>query len=353
MKNIFVLLSFAALLASCGGAGSDELRRQITDSMNVEAKKRGIDLSMPATSSKFSMRASQKGQNNLPIDSFYMYTSVADTYIQNWHRFVKQSKNPTLMADSTRFSFIIPASNFQYLINTMGCSNVVFYIGMNNAPIPQLTLLYVGANYLPDNPDTLTEVPIQPGAPYGPNDKFILDNSWPCPTCARIGIHSYGKPWHQSFTITPQAGVGGSISPSSPQQVGFGGITTFSITPNTNHHIEDVKVNGVSKGPLQQITLSNVTYNYTVEASFATGAATYTVTPVLAEAGTGTISPSSPMVVADGATPTFTFTRSNPNYVVSYVKVNGVKLPNSYGMASYTLPPVHKNTTIEVTFAIN
>ena len=51
-----------------------------------------------------------------------------------------------------------------------------------------------------------------------------------------------------TYVITPTAGAGGSITPSTPQTVNYGGSQTFTITPNTGYHIADVGVDGVSVG---------------------------------------------------------------------------------------------------------
>jgi hypothetical protein len=76
-------------------------------------------------------------------------------------------------------------------------------------------------------------------------------------TCAR-----------QSFTITPSAGAGGTITPSTPQTVLFGDDVTFTMQPNGGYTVEDVLVNGVSVGPVTTYTFDNVAANGTISVTF-------------------------------------------------------------------------------------
>ena len=86
-----------------------------------------------------------------------------------------------------------------------------------------------------------------------------------------------------TYFITATAGTGGSISPSGPVVVNRGASQNFTITANTDYVIADVKADGVSVGAVSSYTFSNVTANYTIEASFST--VTYTLT--IAKSGTG------------------------------------------------------------------
>ena len=71
-----------------------------------------------------------------------------------------------------------------------------------------------------------------------------------------------------TFTITASAGQGGSITPSGAVSVAKGGSQTFTIKPSNNYEIEDVKVDGVSKGAVETYTISNVSENHTIAATF-------------------------------------------------------------------------------------
>lgn len=71
-----------------------------------------------------------------------------------------------------------------------------------------------------------------------------------------------------AYTITPSAGVGGTITPSTPQTVPIGESKTFTITPNGCYTIKDVKVDEVSQGPVSTYTFTNVTEDHSIHAEF-------------------------------------------------------------------------------------
>ncbi len=68
--------------------------------------------------------------------------------------------------------------------------------------------------------------------------------------------------------ITATAGPNGSISPSGAVAVGTGATRSFTITADTNYHVSDVLVDGVSIGAETTYTFINVTSDHTIEASF-------------------------------------------------------------------------------------
>lgn len=72
-----------------------------------------------------------------------------------------------------------------------------------------------------------------------------------------------------TYTITPSAGAGGSITPGTVQTVNTGGSKAFTITPATGYHIADVKVDGDSVGAVTSYTFANVTASHTILAVFA------------------------------------------------------------------------------------
>ena len=121
------------------------------------------------------------------------------------------------------------------------------------------------------------------------------------------------------FVIVPTAGADGTITPGTPQIIGFGGSATFTIVPNTGYVIDDVRVDGVSQGAIASYTFSNVTANHTIQATFKV--ATFVITPT-AGAG-GTITPNTPQTVNYGASAAFTIT-PNTGYVIDDVRVDGV-----------------------------
>ena len=109
---------------------------------------------------------------------------------------------------------------------------------------------------------------------------------------------------HASFSprgpvaIQASAGPGGTILPSGTASVSCGGSQSFTVAPaDSCHEIRDVKVDGVSRGPVSSFTFSGATSDHGIEATFSRlGAGTI-------GAGTGSIGkvrPGNPSRVACG-----------------------------------------------------
>ena len=129
------------------------------------------------------------------------------------------------------------------------------------------------------------------------------------------------------------------------QTVDYGGSRSFTITPDPGYHVADVLVNGSSVGAVTSHTITNVTANGTIFATFAIN--TYTITP--SAGGNGSISPAGVQTVSYGGGQSFTIT-PNAHYHVANVVVDG----SSVGaVTSYTFSNVTANHTISVTFAID
>lgn len=73
-----------------------------------------------------------------------------------------------------------------------------------------------------------------------------------------------------THAVTPSAGEGGTISPSTPQMVNYGATVSFTITPDEGYHVHSVIGCG---GSLSGTTYTTgpVTANCTVTASFVSG----------------------------------------------------------------------------------
>lgn len=81
-------------------------------------------------------------------------------------------------------------------------------------------------------------------------------------------IFTVNAPPVVTHVITATAISGGSISPSGLVTVINGENKTFTITPNRNYSITDVKVDGESQGAISTYTFSNVTEDHTISAIF-------------------------------------------------------------------------------------
>jgi hypothetical protein len=145
-----------------------------------------------------------------------------------------------------------------------------------------------------------------------------------------------------TYTVTPSAGAGGSISPNTPQTVNHGSTAQFTVTPNAGYHVDSVAgtCGGILSG--NSYTTSPVTANCTVTATFAIN--TYAVSALAGKGGT--ISPAGTTVVNYGASLTFTIT-PDASYRIADVKVDG----SSVGAAAtHTFNNINANHSIDAAF---
>jgi hypothetical protein len=148
------------------------------------------------------------------------------------------------------------------------------------------------------------------------------------------------------YPIVASAGPAGTISPSGTTLLACGASQTYTITPPSDcGAIQDVKVDGVSQGPISSYTFTNVRASHTIEATIS-AASTYTITTSVINPG-GTISPPGVTSVACGSNQTFTFTPLTSCNAVEIVVIDGAAMD---GRASYTFVNVRANHTLEVAF---
>ncbi len=149
------------------------------------------------------------------------------------------------------------------------------------------------------------------------------------------------------YTITANAGNGGSITPNGVTNMVYNGTQTYTITPATGYHINNVYVDGASVGAVSSYTFTDVTANHTIFATFDINEYTITVN----QPNNGVINPGT-TTVQYGATPTFVVT-PNTGYYVSAITLNGTNVINNAtqvnGVYTYTLPAVTADRTLTAT----
>ena len=141
--------------------------------------------------------------------------------------------------------------------------------------------------------------------------------------------------------VTPAAGSGGSIAPSSPTSVANLNRINFTVKPNGGYKI--ASVGGTCGGSLSgnTYTTNAVTAACTVEASFTQ--ITYDVTP--SAGANGSISPATAQTIAQGATTTFTVT-PDEGYTAAVAGSCGGSLSGN----TYTTNAVTAACTVEASF---
>jgi hypothetical protein len=145
-----------------------------------------------------------------------------------------------------------------------------------------------------------------------------------------------------AFAVTPSAGANGSISPGTQQVVLQGDAAVFAVTPNPGY---TAAVGGTCGGTLagNAYTTNAIVGPCTVAATFTQ--ITHTVTP--GAGANGTISPSVPQTVAQGATPAFTVT-PNAGYGASVGGTCGGTLAGN----TFTTNAITANCTVTATFQV-
>ncbi len=146
-----------------------------------------------------------------------------------------------------------------------------------------------------------------------------------------------------TYTISATAGENGTISPEGTVTVNEGASQTFIISPDAGFHVEEVIVDGASKGAVTSYTLSQITANHTISASFAVNVYTISATA----GANGIISPEGIVNIDHGSSQTFTITPA-AGYHVMDVKVDGL---SKGSVTAYTFNQVTTNRSIEATFS--
>lgn len=93
------------------------------------------------------------------------------------------------------------------------------------------------------------------------NDNAVLESAAP-------DDKDTGKTGSESYTVLVTAGNGGTTDPSGSVSVAEWGSITVNITPNEGYEIQSVSIDGSDKGPLESYTLSNITENHSIIATF-------------------------------------------------------------------------------------
>lgn len=147
----------------------------------------------------------------------------------------------------------------------------------------------------------------------------------------------------KNYFITTSAGDGGAVEPDGAITVEHGGNVTFTMIPEAFHHVEDLKIDNVSLGPLVEYTFTNVNESHTIDAGFAID--TYTITATAGEGGS--ITPAGDIEVAHGSNQMFTISANN-GFHIDTVLVNGISVG---AVSSYSFHNVSIGNTIEAIFA--
>ena len=148
------------------------------------------------------------------------------------------------------------------------------------------------------------------------------------------------------YTISASASTYGNISPSGNIPAWEGTSQLFNIIPDSGYTVQDVTVDGESKGSVTSYTFSNIQSNHWIQATFrSTSGTTFNITT---SAGpNGVISPAGIVPAPVGTDRTFTITPDD-GYFVSNVLVDS---QSAGQVTNYTFSNITANHTISASFA--
>jgi hypothetical protein len=145
-----------------------------------------------------------------------------------------------------------------------------------------------------------------------------------------------------AYTITANAGSGGSISPKGTVSVNNGSDQIFTIIPAKGYKVKDVKVDNSSVGLVDKYTFTDVTSNHTISAEYSQ--ITYNLRSSAGQGGT--ISPAGIVTITDGNDQSYAIT-PDKGYQIEDVLVDNV----SVGIVStYSFTDIGDNHTITAVF---
>jgi len=145
-----------------------------------------------------------------------------------------------------------------------------------------------------------------------------------------------------TYTISGNSTIGGSITPSGTTTANHGSALTFTIVPDNGYHISDVKVDGASAGTISEYTFNNITGNHVISAEFLINK--YTITANCSSGGSMT--PFGGVIITHGANQTFKISPET-GYLIQDVLVDN----KSVGRVSeYSFTNITGDHTISVLF---
>jgi hypothetical protein len=134
----------------------------------------------------------------------------------------------------------------------------------------------------------------------------------------------------------------GNIIPGSISEVEYGSSQNFQIVPAEGNHIEDVKINNISIGAVENYTLTNITNNQTIHAIFEVNKYRINATSDI----NGSISSPGIIETEHGESISYYF-YPNTNFAIQNVTVDGIALGS---LTNYTFENIDTNHSIHVTF---
>jgi hypothetical protein len=145
-----------------------------------------------------------------------------------------------------------------------------------------------------------------------------------------------------AYSISAEAGTGGTINPAGTITANNGSKQTFTIKPENGYKISDVRVDKVSVGTVSEYTFSNITSSHSISATFVP-----IVYIIKSSAGKGgLIDPAGTISLGYGSSQSFTITAEN-GFRISDVLVDDV---SAGAVTTYVFSNIKSDHTISAIF---
>jgi hypothetical protein len=264
MKRTLLLLTVAAgfLFTSCNQGVSTETHQRIVDSL--------VQLIPPGAKSHLTNMAAQQQYTIAPIADFMVLKAGANKQIQEWHTTLKNKVEIKWDVNKNRTAFMVPRNTLDTLINSLNCPFVVFYLGIDKEGTGAMSLYYTGVEYVNKDPSQLTEIDIKNAA----GESCVFDQTFPCPKCEKIGIHT------QSSDVggLPPSTIISWVLDDSPGKISpVGNVVsykdtsvTYTFTPNPGYEIEKLIIDDseIKREIPTKYTFNNVKGSHNISVKF-------------------------------------------------------------------------------------
>lgn len=179
MEKLFTVLVSMVLLASCGQTETGKTDKTVSDTTLTQSTETTTDAKTGIKTENMVAEPAGSKTRDIPgIDAILILESEANDKIQRYHKSIGLKNN-----NNQNVSFMLDANLLRaYLDQNTNISKLDVYLAQESDG--KMTLVYVGGK---DSSGYVVEVPY-----YKPNQtaKYVFDHAMPCPTCARIGIHT-------------------------------------------------------------------------------------------------------------------------------------------------------------------
>ena len=122
-----------------------------------------------------------------------------------------------------------------------------------------------------------------------------------------------------TYTVAAESSSGGSVNPSGNTVVNYGSDLAYTFTPDYGFRISDIKVNGVSHGPVSSLKFTNITAEQNISVVFSP-IATYKISAIAGLGGS--VTPTGSVSLFEGSDQTYEITPDSDYRILDVIVDN-------------------------------